>query len=92
MTLTKQDLTDMLIEKHGMAKKRAKYFVEAFFEELKDTLENGEEVKLSGFGNFSHIDKCSRPGRNPKTREPVEITARRVITFRPGLKLRKRCE
>lgn len=66
--------------------------MELFFEEIRVALEKGETVKLSGFGNFAIRDKKSRPGRNPKTGENVAITARRVVTFRPGIKFRERVE
>ena len=66
--------------------------VELFFEEIRRALENGEQVKLSGFGNFDLRDKNQRPGRNPKTGEDIPITARRVVTFRPGQKLKSRVE
>jgi integration host factor subunit alpha len=66
--------------------------VDAFFEAIKTALEGGENVKLSGFGNFQLREKNQRPGRNPKTGEEIPITARRVVTFRPGQKLRARVE
>lgn len=66
--------------------------VEMFFEEVRAALEAGENVKLSGFGNFELRDKSERPGRNPKTGEEIPITARRVVTFRPGQKLKARVD
>jgi integration host factor subunit alpha len=63
-----------------------------YFEELRASLAVGEQVKLSGFGNFDLRDKKERPGRNPKTGEEIPITARRVVTFRPGQKLKARVE
>ena len=66
--------------------------MDCFFEEIRDSLANGEQVKLSGFGNFDLRDKSQRPGRNPKTGEEIPITARRVVTFRPGQKLKVRVE
>ena len=81
MTLTKAELADMLFEKVGLNKREAKDMVETFFEEIRLALENGESVKLSGFGNFQLRDKPQRPGRNPKTGEEIPITARRVVTF-----------
>jgi integration host factor subunit alpha len=66
--------------------------VETFFEEVRDALETGRNVKLSGFGNFMLRDKTQRPGRNPKTGEEIPVTARRVVTFRPGQKLKQRVE
>ncbi len=66
--------------------------MDTYFEAIKTALESGENVKLSGFGNFQLRDKNPRPGRNPKTGEEIPITARRVVTFRPGQKLRARVE
>ncbi|OOR98635.1 integration host factor subunit alpha [Canicola haemoglobinophilus] len=91
MTLTKVDLTNSLIEQ-GLNKLDAKELVEDFFEQIRVALENGEDVKLSGFGNFELRNKSSRPGRNPKTGETVPVSARRVVVFRPGQKLRSRVE
>jgi integration host factor subunit alpha len=92
MALTKADLAENLFEKLGFSKRDAKETVEVFFEEIRKALENGEQVKLSGFGNFDLRDKSERPGRNPKTGEDIPITARRVVTFRPGQKLKARVE
>ncbi|MDO5686443.1 MAG: integration host factor subunit alpha [Neisseria sp.] len=89
MTLTKAELADILVEKvSGMSKSDAKMLVELFFEEIRATLESGEEVKISGFGNFQLRDKPQRPGRNPKTGEEVPISARRVVTFHASQKLK----
>ena len=63
-----------------------------FFEEVRGALSAGSQVKLSGFGNFDLRDKNQRPGRNPKTGEEIPISARRVVTFRPGQKLKARVE
>ena len=90
MTLTKADLADLLYDKVGLNKRESKDMVEAFFEELRKALEEGDVVKLSGFGNFQLRNKPERPGRNPKTGEDVTISARRVVTFRAGNKLRKK--
>ncbi|MYM62841.1 integration host factor subunit alpha [Pseudomaricurvus sp. HS19] len=90
--LTKADLAEMLYEELGFNKREAKELVELFFEEIRTALENNEPVKLSGFGNFDLRDKTSRPGRNPKTGEEIPISARRVVTFRPGQKLKARVE
>lgn len=90
MTLTKAELSEILFEKVGLNKKEAKDFVEVFFEEIRACLENGEDVKLSGFGNFNLRDKSPRPGRNPKTGEEIPITARRVVTFHASQKLKDR--
>ena len=76
----------------GLNKREAKELVELFFEEIRISLERGEAVKLSGFDNFNLRDKNPRPGRNPKTGEEIPITARRVVTFRAGHKLRSRVE
>lgn len=92
MTLTKADIAERLTSKFNIERQEAKVLVELFFEEIRVALEKGESVKLSGFGNFSVRDKNSRPGRNPKTGESVAITARRVVTFRPGIKFRERVE
>ena len=85
-------MAESLFEELGLNKREAKELVEAFFEEVRLALEEGEEVKLSGFGNFVLRDKNQRPGRNPKTGEEIPITARRVVTFRPGQKLKSRVE
>lgn len=92
MALTKIEIAENLIEKFGLEKRVAKQFVELFFEEIQSSLENGEEVKLSGFGNFSLREKKARPGRNPKTGENVAVSARRVVVFKAGQKLRERVE
>jgi integration host factor subunit alpha len=90
--LTKADLAEMLYEELGLNKREAKEIVETFFEEIRSALESNEQVKLSGFGNFDLRDKNTRPGRNPKTGEEIPITARRVVTFKPGQKLKARVE
>jgi integration host factor subunit alpha len=92
MTLTKAELAEKLYEELGLNKREAKEIVEIFFEEIRNALETGRQVKLSGFGNFDLRDKKQRPGRNPKTGEEIPITARRVVTFRPGQKLKARVE
>ena len=92
MALTKADFAERLFDELGLNKREAKEMVELFFEEIKGSLEKGEQVKISGFGKFELRDKCSRPGRNPKTGEEIPITARRVVTFRSGQKLKARVE
>lgn len=92
MALTKADMAEKLYEELGLNKREAKELVEMFFEEVRLALETGDLVKLSGFGNFDLRDKNERPGRNPKTGEEIPITARRVVTFRPGQKLKARVE
>lgn len=90
--LTKADMAERLFEELGLNKREAKELVEQFFDEIRDALVTGHPVKLSGFGNFELRDKRQRPGRNPKTGEEIPITARRVVTFRPGQKLKQRVE
>lgn len=92
MALTKADMANQLYEEVGLNKREAKEFVDAFFEAVRKALERGEQVKLSGFGNFDLRHKNERPGRNPKTGEEIPISARRVVTFRPGQKLKSRVE
>jgi integration host factor subunit alpha len=92
MALTKADMSERLFEELGLNKREAKELVDLMFEEIRHTLESGEQVKLSGFGNFDLRDKNQRPGRNPKTGEEIPISARRVVTFRPGQKLKVRVE
>jgi len=90
MTVTKADLANTLFEQLGLNKREAKEFVELFFEKIRESLENGESVKLSGFGGFSVRDKKSRPGRNPKTGEEVPVTPRRVVTYKASQKVKDR--
>jgi len=92
MALTKAELAEKLFEELGLNKREAKELVEMFFEEIRLALETGSQVKLSGFGNFDLRDKNRRPGRNPKTGEEIPISARRVVTFRPGQKLKSSVE
>ncbi|OUR90050.1 integration host factor subunit alpha [Gammaproteobacteria bacterium 42_54_T18] len=90
--LTKADLAEKLFEELGLNKREAKEMVELFFEEIRTSLAGDEHVKLSGFGNFDLRKKSERPGRNPKTGEEIPISARKVVTFRPGQKLKQRVE
>ena len=90
--LTKADLAEQLFDQLGLNKREAKEVVELFFEEISRSLENNVQVKLSGFGNFELKEKKERPGRNPKTGEDVSISARRVVTFHAGQKLKARVE
>lgn len=92
MALTKADLAESLFNELGLNKREAKEFVELFFERIRSALADGEQVKLSGFGNFGLRKKNSRPGRNPKTGEEIPITARCVVTFRASHKLKERVE
>jgi integration host factor subunit alpha len=92
MAVTKADFAEKLFDEIGLNKREAKEMVELFFEQIKTSLEQGEQVKISGFGKFELRDKSSRPGRNPKTGEEIHISARRVVTFRTGQKLKTRVE
>ncbi len=85
-------MAEKLFDEVGLNKREAKEMVDLFFENIRSALETGRQVKLSGFGNFDLRDKSERPGRNPKTGEEIPISARRVVTFRPGQKLRARVE
>lgn len=87
-TLTKAELAELLFERIGLNKRESKDLVEAFFDLLHASLVQGQEVKLSGFGNFSIRGKASRPGRNPRTGEPIPIKARNVVTFHSSHKLK----
>lgn len=91
-TLTKAELAELLFVKLGLNKREAKDMVDAFFDEIRNALEQGEGVKLSGFGNFQLRDKPQRPGRNPKTGQAIPITARRVVTFHASQKLKAELE
>ena len=92
MALTKADIAESLYEELGLNKREARELVEIYFDELKEALSSGKQVKLSGFGNFDLRDKKERPGRNPKTGESIPISARRVVTFKPGQKLKNKVE
>ncbi len=87
-TLTKAELAQALFERVGLNKRESKDLVETFFDEIRQSLEKGNHVKLSGFGNFQVRDKPARPGRNPKTGEVIPISARRVVTFHSSQKLK----
>ena len=91
-TITKIDIIEYLSDKYQSSKHDTKNVVENFLEEIRSSLESGHDVKLSGFGNFELRDKSSRPGRNPKTGDVVPVSARRVVSFKPGQKLRARVE
>jgi integration host factor subunit alpha len=92
VALTKAEMAERLFEDVGLNKREAKEFVDAFFDALRSSLQRGQQVKLSGFGNFDLRQKNQRPGRNPKTGEEIPISARTVVTFRPGQKLKERVE
>lgn len=89
MTLTKDVLVEMMREKVGYPVKEAKDILEIILEEIKLRLEEGKEVKISGFGKWTVKEKRSRPGRNPHTGDKIEISARRVVTFHPSDKMRE---
>ncbi|HLR29871.1 MAG TPA: integration host factor subunit alpha [Paenalcaligenes sp.] len=91
-TLTKAGLTDILFDRVGLNKREAKELVDAFYAEISNSLEKGQEVRISGFGNFTIRDKPPRPGRNPKTGEEIPISARRVVTFQASQKLKTAVE
>ena len=90
MTVTKMELANTLFDELGLNKREAKEFVELFFEEIRSVLENGDNVKFSGFGSFSVRDKPQRPGRNPKTGEEIPVSARRVVTYKASQKIKDR--
>lgn len=90
--LSKAIIAETLCDELELTKFASKEIVENFFEELRYALEHGNHVKLSGFGNFTLRDKPQRPGRNPKTGEEIPVIARRVVTFKPGLKLKNKIE
>jgi integration host factor subunit alpha len=92
MALTKNELMERMLESIDISRKDAKELVDCFFEEIKESLCRGQSVKISGFGNFDLRDKNERPGRNPKTGEEIPITARRVVTFKSGQKLKAMVE
>jgi integration host factor subunit alpha len=87
-TLTKAELAELLFERLGLNKRESKDMVEAFFEIVNEALVEGTDVKLSGFGNFAIRRKAPRPGRNPRTGEPIPIKARNVVTFHASHKLK----
>ena len=87
-TLTKAELAELLFDRLGLNKRESKDMVEAFFQIVHGSLVQGNDVKLSGFGNFNVRHKAPRPGRNPRTGESIPIKARQVVTFHPSLKLK----
>jgi integration host factor subunit alpha len=84
MSMTKADIVERIYKEAGFSKKEAAELVDMVFKIIKDTLAKGEKVKISGFGNFSIRDKATRVGRNPQTGQAMEISARRVLTFKPS--------
>lgn len=91
-TLTKADIVESISGKVDIDRNEIKQLVDEIFEEIRKSLESGENVRISGFGNFLLRDKAVRPGRNPKTGKEVDISARRVVSFKSGQKLRARVE
>lgn len=89
MSLTKADIVERVYKEAGFSKKEAADLVDMVFKVIKDTLSRGEKVKISGFGNFSIRDKSTRIGRNPQTGDAMEISARRVLTFKPSQVLKE---
>jgi integration host factor subunit alpha len=89
MSLTKADIVERVYKEAGFSKKEAADMVDLVFKVIKDTLSKGEKVKISGFGNFSIRDKATRIGRNPQTGDAMEISARRVLTFKPSQVLKE---
>ena len=89
MSLTKADIVERVYKEAGFSKKEAADLVDLVFKVIKDTLSRGEKVKISGFGNFSIRDKATRVGRNPQTGDAMEISARRVLTFKPSQVLKE---
>lgn len=87
--MTKADIIEQIYEKVGFSKKESSEIVELVFDTIKETLEKGEKIKISGFGNFVVRAKRPRVGRNPQTGEEIEISARRVLTFRPSQVLKQ---
>lgn len=92
MALTKAGMAQLLCDQLGVNKREAKEIVELYFDSIRVSLTDGDSVKLSGFGNFNLREKNPRPGRNPKTGEEIPISARRVVTFKPGQRLKRRIE
>ncbi len=89
MTMTKADIVERIYERVGFSKKEATEIVESIFEIVKEQLEQGQKVKVSGFGNFAVHEKRPRKGRNPQTGEEIVISGRRVLTFKASQVLKK---
>ncbi|MCX5913220.1 MAG: integration host factor subunit alpha [Deltaproteobacteria bacterium] len=87
--MTKADIVETIYEKVGFSRKESADIVDLVFDLLKETLEKGDKIKISGFGNFVVREKRPRKGRNPQTGDEIQITARRVLTFKPSQVLRK---
>lgn len=87
--MTKKDLIENVRSTSNIQRKEAEEIVESVLDILKDTLASGEEIKVSGFGKFVVHQKYDRPGRNPQTGEPLTITARKILTFKPSILLKQ---
>ena len=87
--MTKADIVETIYEKVGLSKRESARIVDMIFDIIKGKLENGENIKFSGFGSFAVRDKNARRGRNPQTGEEITISARRVLSFKPSNVLRK---
>lgn len=87
--MTKAEIVERVYESVGISKRESAEIVAMVFETIRETLENGENVKISGFGNFTLREKKARRGRNPQTGDEIEISARRVLTFKPSQVLKK---
>ena len=90
--LTKAQLVDLLFDHVGLNKRESKDMVDAFFDLVADSLVEGDDVKISGFGNFQIRTKAARPGRNPRTGEIIPIGERRVVTFHASSKLKEQIQ
>ena len=90
--LTKAQLAEMLFDRIGLNKRESKDMVDAFFDLICTSLIEGNDVKISGFGNFQIRTKAPRPGRNPRTGESIPIHARRVVTFHASHKLKEQLQ
>ena len=90
--LTKAQLAEMLYEQIGLNKRESKDMIDAFFDLVSDSLVDGDDVKVSGFGNFQIRTKAPRPGRNPRTGETIPIQSRRVVTFHASQKLKEQIQ
>lgn len=90
--LTKAQLSELLFEQIGLNRRESKEMIDAFFDSIGQSLILGKDVKLTGFGNFQIRTKAARPGRNPRTGEPIPIEARRVVTFHASHKLKEQFE
>jgi integration host factor subunit alpha len=82
--MTKADIVERIYDKVGFSKKESAELVEMVFDIIKSTLENGDKIKIAGFGNFVVKEKADRRGRNPQTGDEIIISARKILTFKPS--------